>query len=237
MLLDATALDAAASVHTSIGDVTTSLAFADQAGNLAGALFPLSLPSYLLFLYFLGYEGNRCPKTAQFGSQFLLLFVISTVVTGIVTKGTYSSSLADVDWLHGGAETLLTTSNLFLGFGLAGALNAGKLEPMGEESFPKVQAIAAGVLAASLRTAHAGSGFGERHVLRWTDAGASSNLPHARGGAAVARFRVDDDVLLLFGGCSEVACFDALIRHDVGTSAWYEQPVTGKPPNRRRGAK
>ena len=97
--------------------------------------------------------------------------------------------------------------------------------------------LAAGVLAASLRTAHAGSGFGERHVLRWTDAGASSNLPHARGGAAVARFRVDDDdVLLLFGGCSEVACFDALIRHDVGTSAWYEQPVTGKPPNRRRGA-
>jgi len=97
--------------------------------------------------------------------------------------------------------------------------------------------LAAGVLAASLRTAHAGSGFGERHVLRWADAGASSNLPHARGGAAVARFRVDDDdVLLLFGGCSEVACFDALIRHDVGTSAWYEQPVTGKPPNRRRGA-
>ena len=39
-------------------------------------------------------------------------------------------------------------------------------------------------------------------------------------------------MLLLFGGCSEVACFDALIRHDVGTSAWYEQPVTGKPPNR-----
>ena len=50
MLLDAAAaLDAAASVPTSIGDVTTSLAFADQAGKLAGALFPLSLPPYLLF--------------------------------------------------------------------------------------------------------------------------------------------------------------------------------------------
>ena len=101
--------------------MSSTLAFADQAGNLAGALFPLSLPPYLLFLYFLGYEGNRCPKTAQFGAQFLLLFVVSTVLTGIVTKGTYSSSLADVDWLHGGAEALLTTSNLFLGFGLAGA--------------------------------------------------------------------------------------------------------------------
>ena len=117
-LLDASAV---ASVHTSLGDVSSTLAFADQAGNLAGALFPLSLPPYLLFLYFLGYEGNRCPKTAQFGAQFLLLFVVSTVLTGIVTKGTYSSSLADVDWLHGGAEALLTTSNLFLGFGLAGA--------------------------------------------------------------------------------------------------------------------
>ena len=41
-----------------------------------------------------------------------LLFVVSTVVTGIVTKGQYQSSLADVDWLHGGAEALLTTSNL-----------------------------------------------------------------------------------------------------------------------------
>jgi len=124
-------VEAVASVHTSLGDVSSTLAFADQAGNLAGALFPLSLPPYLLFLYFLGYEGNRCPKTAQFGAQFLLLFVVSTVLTGIVTKGTYSSSLADVDWLHGGAEALLTTSNLFLGFGLAGALSSGKMEPAG----------------------------------------------------------------------------------------------------------
>ena len=91
--------------------------------------------------------------------------------------------------------------------------------------------LAAGVLAASLRTAHAGSGFGERHVLRWTDAGASSNLPHARGGAAVARFRVDDDdVLLLFGGCSEVACFDALIRH---VRAAADRAPAAPPPEPR----
>jgi hypothetical protein len=83
MNIDAMVVDAAASAHASLGDVSTTLAFADQAGNLAGALFPLSLPSYLLFLYFLGYEGNRCPKTAQFGSQILLLFVVSTVVTGM----------------------------------------------------------------------------------------------------------------------------------------------------------
>ena len=70
-----------------------------------------------------------------------------------------------MDWLHGGAETLLTTSNLFLGFGLAGTLNAGKLEPMGEESFPKAQAIAAGVLAFTVyASAFAGPQLGlEQH--------------------------------------------------------------------------
>ena len=166
MMLDAAgSLDVATALHTSVGDVGTALAFSDQGNNLAGIFFQGSLLPYLLFLYFLGYEKNRVPKASLFGAQFLLLFVISTVVTGIVTKGTYSSSLADVDWLHGGAEMLLTTSNLFLGFGLAGALNAGKLEPMGEESFPKAQAIAAGVLAFTVyASAFAGPQLGlEQH--------------------------------------------------------------------------
>ena len=166
MMLDAAgSLDVATALHTSVGDVGTALAFSDQGNNLAGIFFQGSLLPYLLFLYFLGYEKNRVPKASLFGAQFLLLFVISTVVTGIVTKGTYSSSLADVDWLHGGAEMLLTTSNLFLGFGLAGALNAGKLEPMGEESFPKAQAIAAGVLAVAVyASAFAGPQLGlEQH--------------------------------------------------------------------------
>ena len=41
-----------------LDNVTTSLAFADQAGNLAGALFPASLPPYLLFLYFICQDVN-----------------------------------------------------------------------------------------------------------------------------------------------------------------------------------
>lgn len=166
MMLDAAgSLEMATALHTSVDDVGTALAFSDQGNNLAGIFFQGSLLPYLLFLYFLGYEKNRVPKASLFGAQFLLLFVISTVITGIVTKGTYSSSLADVDWLHGGAETLLTTSNLFLGFGLAGALSAGKLEPMGEESFPKAQAIAAGLLAFTVyASAFAGPGLGlEQH--------------------------------------------------------------------------
>lgn len=118
---------------------------------------------YLGFLYFLGYEANRTPKMSQFGFSFLLLFVVSTVATGIVSKSVYGAlwnfwrgawgiscshdvaihdsgssqaslllwpgcSLADVDWLHGAAEALLTTSNLYVAFGFRNAL-AGDAEP------------------------------------------------------------------------------------------------------------
>ena len=37
------------------------LAFADQGQNLAGIFFQGSLPPYLAFLYFLGFEKNRTP--------------------------------------------------------------------------------------------------------------------------------------------------------------------------------
>ncbi len=47
-----------------------------------------------------------------------------------MTKGTYSSSLADVDWLHGAAESLLTVSNLYVAYGYRGAM-AGEPEPQG----------------------------------------------------------------------------------------------------------
>jgi hypothetical protein len=52
------------------------------------------------------------------------------VFTGIVTKSTYSSTLADVDWLHGGAETLLTTTNLYVASGFRNAC-AGDAPPEG----------------------------------------------------------------------------------------------------------
>lgn len=34
----------------------------------------------------------------------------------------YGTSLSNVDWLHGGAESLLTLTNLFIVFGLRAAL-------------------------------------------------------------------------------------------------------------------
>ena len=115
---------------STVDHVSTTLAFADQAGKLAGTFFQASLLPYVAFLYFLGYEGNKTPRQAFFGFQFLLLFVLSTVFTGIVTKSVYSSSLADVDWLHGGAEALLTTTNLYVASGFRNAM-AGEAEPEG----------------------------------------------------------------------------------------------------------
>ena len=115
------ALDTAAA-SSAVDSATSLVAFADQAGKLAGTFFQASLLPYLAFLYFLSYEKNQTPKLALFGHQFLLLFVLSTVFTGVVTKGTYSSSLADVDWLHGAAEALLTTSNLYVAYGYRNAM-------------------------------------------------------------------------------------------------------------------
>jgi hypothetical protein len=93
-------------------DILTS--FADQGQNLAGLFFQASLLPYLLFLYWLGFRGNRIPDLANFGFQFVLLFVLSTIPSGIISKATYGVSLANVDWLHGGAESLLTASNVLI---------------------------------------------------------------------------------------------------------------------------
>lgn len=45
-----------------LDQIGTSLSFSDQGNNLAGIFFQFSLPSYLAFLYFIGYEKNRTPK-------------------------------------------------------------------------------------------------------------------------------------------------------------------------------
>jgi hypothetical protein len=89
---------------TLLEGVGQTVAFADQAGNLAGVLFPASLPPYLLFLYFVNQEVNGLSATAKAGFTSLLAFVIATVVTSIVSVKTFGLNLANVDWLHSGAE-------------------------------------------------------------------------------------------------------------------------------------
>ena len=50
----------------------------------------------------------------KFGFAYLLLFVLGTIPSGIVTKSVYGETLANVDWLHGGAEALLTVTNVLI---------------------------------------------------------------------------------------------------------------------------
>ena len=98
----------------SIFSSTDLVSFTDQGKNLAGTLFQASLLPYLLFLYFLSFRGNRISELGNFGFQFVLLFVLSTIPSGIITKSVYGLSLANVDWLHGAAESLLTVANILI---------------------------------------------------------------------------------------------------------------------------
>lgn len=104
-----------------ISSSSNLLSFSDQGQNLAGIFFQASLLPYLVFLYFLQYKGNQTPALGNFGFQFLLLFVISTIPSGIVSKSVYGTTLADCDWLHGGAEALLTVTNILIVLGFRSA--------------------------------------------------------------------------------------------------------------------
>lgn len=97
-----------------VPEASNLLSFVDQGQNLAGIFFQASLLPYLAFLYFLSFRANRIPDLGNFGFQFVLLFVVSTIPSGIVSKAVYGNSLADVDWLHGGAELLLTIANILI---------------------------------------------------------------------------------------------------------------------------
>ena len=108
-------LSAADVASTTVAAASSNLlSFSDQGQNLAGIFFQASLLPYLGFLYFLSFRGNRTPNLGNFGWQYLLLFVLGTIPSGIITKSVYGQSLANTDWLHGGAETLLTVTNVLI---------------------------------------------------------------------------------------------------------------------------
>jgi hypothetical protein len=63
---------------------------------------------------------------------FHFLFGAITIAAAIVAQLRYGELLANVDFLHGGAESLLTVSNLLvvLGFaGLGATINSRRPEP------------------------------------------------------------------------------------------------------------
>jgi hypothetical protein len=122
---------ASAIMDSVVGSSSIMTSFVDQGQNLAGIFFQQSLLPYLAFLYFLSFRANKIPAVANFGFQFILLFVASTIPAGIISRAVYETSLANVDWLHGWAELLLTTANILIVWGLKEASTSPDQTPVG----------------------------------------------------------------------------------------------------------
>lgn len=96
-----------------------------DAQSIAPQIFAFSIFPYAGFLYHLTKSG-KTPKTTLIGFYFLLLFVAATIPAGIYAKKVYGAALANVDWLHGSAESLLTITNLLIVLGLRQAIREEK---------------------------------------------------------------------------------------------------------------
>lgn len=84
-------------------------------------LFAISLFPYLGFLWFLTRSGQM-PRLALMGFYGTLVFVAVTIPAGIYAKVVYHEALANIDWLHGGAEVFLTLANILLVLGFRQAI-------------------------------------------------------------------------------------------------------------------
>jgi Protein of unknown function (DUF3593) len=84
-------------------------------------LFAISLFPYLGFLWFLT-RSPKVPRLALIGFYATLLFVGITIPAGLYAEQHYGESLANVDWLHGGAEVFLTLANVFVVLGFQRAI-------------------------------------------------------------------------------------------------------------------
>jgi hypothetical protein len=97
-----------------------------DSAALAPQLFAVSLLPYLVFLFLASKEEVKMPKMTLFGFGFLLVFVGATIPAGIYAKVHYGTSLANVDWLHGSAESLLTVTNLLICLGLRAGIREAR---------------------------------------------------------------------------------------------------------------
>ena len=84
-------------------------------------LFGLSLFPYLGALWFLT-KSQKVPPLALKGFYGTLIFVAVTIPAGIYAQVAYKTSLANVDWLHGAAESFLTIVNIMVVLGFRRAL-------------------------------------------------------------------------------------------------------------------
>jgi Protein of unknown function (DUF3593) len=84
-------------------------------------LFALSLFPYLGFLWFLT-RSQLMPRLALVGFYGTLVFVAVTIPAGIYARLHYGKELANVDWLHGAAESFLTLANILVVLGFRTAI-------------------------------------------------------------------------------------------------------------------
>ncbi|MFQ3680422.1 MAG: DUF3593 domain-containing protein [Pseudanabaenaceae cyanobacterium] len=88
---------------------------------LENTLFGLSLFPYLAFLGFATRSG-QVPRLTLWGFYGTLVFVAVTIPAGLYAQRVYGTSLANVDFLHGAAESVLTLANVLVVLGLKQAL-------------------------------------------------------------------------------------------------------------------
>jgi hypothetical protein len=84
-------------------------------------LFALSLIPYLGFLWFL-VRSKQSPRLVIVGFCCTLVFVAVTIPAGLYAKTQYGEALANVDWLHGSAESFLTLANILIVMGFRQAI-------------------------------------------------------------------------------------------------------------------
>lgn len=86
-------------------------------------LFAVSLFPYLAFLWFLT-RSKQAPRLALIGFYMTLVFVGVTIPAGIYARVVYNEQLANIDWLHGSAESFLTLANILVVLGFRQAIAA-----------------------------------------------------------------------------------------------------------------
>lgn len=119
-----------------------------NSDDITSNLFALSLFPYLAFLYFIGRPETNCPKISNFGFQFLLVFVFATIPAGIIAKQQYHDILANVDFLHFIAESLLTVTNILIIYGFRNLpKQKQEFQLIGESSFRDIVVVTGIVLA------------------------------------------------------------------------------------------
>jgi hypothetical protein len=128
----------------------------NTAEQLAGPFFGASLFPYLAFLWLLAQKENQCPKGVTVGFATCLLFVFLTIPAAIAAQVLYGVSLADSDWLHGSAESLLTITNLVTVVAFRQALNSKEKNipmPISATSWAPMTWLVVGLTAVAIVTA------------------------------------------------------------------------------------